>query len=115
MAENMMEWQHPDGYWSYAFTEPADQVGVSEKGTALWCLLLYRLYGITYDARHLEAARKALLWCMDNQYTGPDQDAYGSIVGITSQSGVTYRSWFPLSCTYTSGFFGLALIEELSL
>ena len=115
MAEQMMKWQHESGYWTYLFSKPVSKVGISEKGTALWSLLFYRLYAITENPAHLKTARKALEWCMDNQYAGNDPDAYGSLVGITPQSGVTYRNWFPLSCTYTSGFFGLAALEELKI
>ena len=111
-----MKWQDESGFWWFNFNkrEQAEGViGISEKGTALWSLLFYRLYDISGDPRHLETARKALTWCMDNQYTGEDSDAYGSLVGINHASGVTYRRWFPLSCIYTSGFFGLAVLEEL--
>jgi hypothetical protein len=52
---------------------------------------------------------------MDNQYTGSDIEGQGGVIGLTFQSGVTYRNWFPLACSYTSGFFGLAILEELKL
>jgi hypothetical protein len=63
----------------------------------------------------LAAARKALQWLIDNQYIGPDPDGFGSVIGCSPHSGVVYRNWFNLSCTYTSGFFGLAALEELKL
>lgn len=115
MADHLMKWQHPDGSWSWIFDRPVEEVGVGEKATALWSMLFYKLYGYTNDQRHLEAARKALGWCIDNQYTGNDAEAYGGIVGSCPQSGVVYRPWYTLCCTYASGFFGLAALEELKL
>lgn len=115
MATVLMDYQHNEGYWTYNFDKPVSEVGISEKGTALWSLLFYRLYEITKNPKHLEAARKALIWCMDNQYTGADVEGQGGVIGVTFQSGVTYRNWFPLACSYTSGFFGLAILEELKL
>ena len=115
MAEQLMKWQDSSGCWSFYFNRPVEEVGISEKGTALWSYLFYRLYAATGDQRHLETARKALAWCLENQYTGPDPEAYGSLVGCSPQSAVIYRKWFNVSCLYTSGFFGLAVIEELKL
>ncbi len=115
MAAHLLAAQHADGGWSFEFDQPAATVGVSEKGTALWSLLFYRLHAITGRADHLHAARQALTWCLENQSTGPDRDGHGGIIGVTFQSGVTYRPWFPLACSYTSAFFGLAALEELKL
>ena len=44
MAETVIKWQHQSGYWTHDFKSPANEVGISEKGTALWSFLLYRLY-----------------------------------------------------------------------
>jgi hypothetical protein len=114
MAGYMTDTQLPDGSWSYDFNS-RNEGEISEKGTALWSLLYYKLYGFTGKEEHLSVARKALTWCLDNQYDGPDLHAHGGVVGISRQSGVIYRKWFPLTCSYTSGFFGLALLEELSI
>lgn len=115
LAEHLLSWQQPDGCWAFNFNRPAAEVGISEKGTALWSLLLYRLHAATGEDRHLAAARQALRWCLDNQYGGPDPDARGSIVGCSPASGVSYRPWFRQSCAYTSAFFGLAVLEELDV
>lgn len=115
MAAMLIKYQNKAGYWSYNFDKPASEVGISEKGTALWSLLFYRLYEINKNPIYLETARKALTWCLDNQYMDSDIEGHGGLVGITSQSGVTYRSWYPLACSYTSAFFGLAVLEELKL
>lgn len=114
MGQHLLENQLNDGSWSYDF-KSQDASEISEKGTALWSLLFYKLYGFTNDHQHLDVARKALKWCLNNQYDGPDLHAYGGVVGLSRQSGVVYRKWFPLACTYTSGFFGLAAIEELKI
>ena len=113
MADVLMKYQNEAGYWAYSFDKPASEVGISEKGTALWSLLFYRLYDINKNPEYLETARKALIWCLDNQYMGEDVEGHGGLIGITSQSGVTYRNWYPMACSYTSGFFGLAVLEEL--
>ncbi|MEO7799984.1 MAG: hypothetical protein ABIY47_19910 [Opitutaceae bacterium] len=115
MASHLVAAQHADGSWSYEFDQPSATVGISEKGTALWSLLFYRLHALTRDPAHLQAARRALTWCLENQSTGPDREGHGGIIGITFQSGVTYRAWFPLACSYTSAFFGLSVLEELKL
>ena len=93
MAQVLMDSQHEEGYWTDNFDKPAEEVGISEKGTALRSHLFYRLFAITKNPLHLETARKALIWCMDNPYMGPDVEGYGGIIGLTSQSGVTYPHW----------------------
>lgn len=115
MAEAVMNWQHPDGSWSFNADKPVMDVGVAEKATALWSLHFYRLYRHTGDPRHLAAARRALTWCVDHQYFGSDPDARGSLVGVGPASAVGYRQWFRVSCTYSSAFFGAAIMEELQL
>jgi hypothetical protein len=60
-------------------------------------------------------ASTALLWCLENQYTGPDTEAIGGLVGSTPASMVGVRHYFPASCAYTTAFFGLAVLEELKL
>jgi len=115
LAQHLVDAQHEAGCWSFLFHKPAEDVGISEKGTAAWSFLFYRLYGETGENQYLVTARKALQWLIDYQYLGPDPDAFGSVVGCSPHSGVVYRDWFNLSCTYTSGFFGLAALEELKL
>ncbi len=115
MAEHLIEWQAPSGYWAFISNRQASEVGVSEKGTALWSYLFYQLYRATGDPRHLEVARKALTWCIQNQYIGPDPQAHGGLVGVSPHSAVGYRAWYRVCCAYTSGFFGLAALEELNL
>ncbi|PHX71591.1 MAG: hypothetical protein CK548_06385 [Opitutia bacterium] len=97
--------------------QSVERHGISEKGTALWALHFYRLYRSTGDANHLAVARKALAWCLANQYRGSDPQAHGGIVGMTEQSavGAGHRAWFKVSCAYTTGFASLATIEELKL
>ena len=114
MAKHLIDNQLPDGSWSYDF-KSQNENEISEKGTALWSLLFYKLYNFTKDPEHLKVARHALTWCLDNQYDGPDIHAHGGVVGMSRQSGVVYRKWFPLTCSYTSGFFGLAILEEMKL
>jgi hypothetical protein len=115
MAEHLVKSQHPNGSWSFNYDKAVEQTGIGEKGTALWSYLFYELYKYTKEDIYLQVGRKALIWCMNNQYDGSDPNAYGSIVGQNPQSGVGYRSWFNVSCTYTSAFMGMAILEELSL
>jgi hypothetical protein len=58
--------------------------------------------------------RRALRRRLDNQYRGPDPEAHGAVIGVSPHSAVGYRPWFRVSCAYTSGFFGLAVLEELN-
>lgn len=114
MAEAMLPYQAEDGSWNWRYNQSLEEVGYSEKGTALWSYLLYELYNHTGEEKYCEAARRALLWCLNNLYDGPDVEANGSLVGCSPQSGVGYRRWFRVSCTYTSAFLGLAILEELN-
>lgn len=115
MAKQFQKNQNEDGSWSYIFDGDAEEVGISEKGTALWSLLFYQLYNATEKPEYLQAARKALSWCLENQYTGPDIEAIGGLVGATPASMVGIREYFPSSCAYTTGFFGMAILEELKI
>lgn len=114
MADHLIHWQHPAGCWSFQFNQPVEHVGISAKGTALWSVLLYRLYGHTRDSKHLRAAQRALAWCIEHQYLGPDPDAVGGLMGCSPQSAVHYRRWFRISCAYGAGFFGIAALAELN-
>lgn len=115
LAKHIMEWQHPSGYFTCVFDMPSDKVGIDDKSTPLWSLLLYRLFKHTNRQEHLDAARRALHWCVGNLYTGSDCQARGGIVGVNNFSGVSYRRWFPLTCLYSSAFLGLAILEEMGL
>ncbi len=115
MADQLAEHQLPDGSWSFVFDRPPEEVGITEKGTALWSLLFYQLYEATGEEKYLQTARKALLWCLDHQYTGPDPEAIGGLVGRTNASMVGIRYFYDATCAYTTGFFGLAILEELKL
>ncbi len=117
LAEQMAQWQRADGSWVFIADQTVEKQGISEKGTALWSLLHYRLYRATGDQRHLAVARKALGWCVANQYHGPDPAAAGGIVGMTEHSavGAGHRAWFRVTCAYTTAFAALAIIEELNL
>lgn len=113
MANHLVENQHPDGSWSFVFNLEPEDTGITEKGTALWSLLFYQLYDATGNEKYLETARYALIWCLDNQYTGPDPEAVGGLVGRTNASMVGIRHYYDATCAYTTGFFGLAILEEL--
>ena len=115
MGDSLIATQLPDGSWAFNFDRPPAEVGISEKGTALWSLLFYRAHAASGEARHRDAARKALEWCVNNQYAGPDAEAHGGLIGVSPHSAVGYRPWFRVACTYASGFFGLATLEELKL
>lgn len=115
MAEVVLSHQLVDGSWASTFNGSPTDVGVSEKGTAAWSRLLYEMYSYTKEPRHLTAARKALGWLMEQHYRGDDENAYGGILTNTPEGAITYRQWFRTSCQYTSGFFGLALLQELRL
>jgi unsaturated chondroitin disaccharide hydrolase len=110
MADCLIQHQNTDGSWSFEFDKKPEAYGRSEKGTAYWANLLYRLNDFRPQPRYAQAAQRALDWCVANQYRGADCDGFGGVIGRTPHSGVVYRRFFDLSCTYTSAFFGEALI-----
>ncbi|MEQ9438912.1 MAG: hypothetical protein RIG62_07670 [Cyclobacteriaceae bacterium] len=115
LSNHLLEAQAADGHWDFVFQGNEYEDEVSAKGTALWTLLFYQLYQYTHEPLHLEAARKGLSWCMNQQYLGEDAAAYGGIAEINRESGVVYRRWNELICSYTVSWFGLALLEELKV
>ena len=115
MAEYILETQKPDGSWNFMLDRTEEEAGVDDKGTPLWSLLLYRLYEACRIPRYLEGARRALNWCLENQIQEGDRECVGGLAGANPQAAVVYRPWFKLSCLYTSGFFALALLEELRI
>ena len=115
ITEHVLEAQLPDGSWSVRLERPIEEVGVTDKGTALWAYLFIRLYKATGDEHYLTAGMKALEWCMDHQYFGDDALARGGIVGRSWPSGIIYRHWFDMVTTYTVSFFGNALSEALTI
>ena len=115
IADHLIQHQLPDGSWSfYLNRDPADW-GIGEKATALWSMHFYHLYRATGEKIYLETARKALLWCLENQYTGPDPEAIGGLPGRSPASMVGIRPFFHATCSYTTGFFGMAILQELAL
>lgn len=115
MADAMLKAQNRDGSWYFRFDKGSEEQGIAEKGTAYWSGLLYRLYDCTGSITYLDRAEQALMWCMDHQYWGEDSDGVGGIIGRNAASGVIYRRFFDLSCTYTSAFLGDALIRSHKL
>ena len=115
MADILLEKQNQDGSWNFMLNRTEEEAGLDEKGTPLWALLLYRLYGACGEARYLTGARNALAWCMRNQITDGAPECVGGLAGANPQSAVVYRPWFLHTCLYTAGFFALALLEELKL
>ncbi|TWO34524.1 hypothetical protein E1J38_001330 [Seonamhaeicola sediminis] len=117
LADQLVENQNPDGSWNFVFdSREGDRTAIpTDKGTPLWSLLMYRIYETTNNVKYLESARKALTWCLENQYLGPDPEAIGSIVGRTNASMVGYRFYYDATCAYSTGFFGLAILKELEL
>jgi hypothetical protein len=103
--------------WNFVFDAPeGDKTAIpTDKGTPLWSLLMYRIYQTTKKSKYLQSARKALVWCLDNLYSGPDPEAIGSIVGRTNASMVGYRFFFDATCAYSTGFLGLAILEEIKI
>src|SRR5690606_31954672 len=115
MSAHLVKHQAPDGHWEFNFAESSVANEASAKGTSLWAWLFYRLHAHTGDSTHLEAARKALRWCLAHRERGDDPNAIGGIADMNSTSGVVYRRWDKLVCNYTMAFVGLALLEELKL
>jgi hypothetical protein len=115
IGETVLRYQREDGSWSENMRDQANGLGITEKGTALWSFLLYRIYGRTGDERYLSAARSALRWSIRQQPETSDPHARGGIPGISNGSGVVFRRWFRLSCLFTCAFAGLAIMEELRI
>jgi hypothetical protein len=113
ISEMVLEAQFDDGSWAVRWDRTAEEVGKTDKGTALWALLFTRLYKVTKNEKYKIAADKAIIWCMDHQYFGDDLMARGGIVGRAWTSGIVYRHWFDMVTTYTMGFYGNAIVEGL--
>lgn len=114
MANILMKYQQPEGYWPFIFKGGNDEVQ-SVKGTTLWCLLFYELYQYTRNEEHLKTARNALKWCLNQQIIESSSMANGGIPEITSESGVVYCRWNKVICSYAMAWYGLALMEELKI
>lgn len=112
MADYLLDYQRENGSWGFLLTDHHSDQDAADKGTALWCLLLYMLCEETGGKDYLEAARKALNWCMQQQYVGENIHARGGIISVSGESGITYRPYYRMCCQYTTGFFGLALLKE---
>lgn len=113
MAEHLLEAQLPDGSWPHRFDRAVDEFGIGAKGTVLWSWLFYELHRQTEDPRHLHAARSALDWALLHQDWSDDPHARGGIASASHHAAVGYREFFPHTCTYAAGFFGLAILNEL--
>ena len=114
MADYLISCQRENGSWGFLFTDKESDRDAADKGTALWCLLLYMLYEETKETYYLESAQRALNWCMQQQYVGSNIHARGGIISVSGESGITYRPYYRMCCQYTSGFFGLALLKEIA-
>jgi hypothetical protein len=47
IAEHLLKAQAEDGTWTVRWDRPAEEVGITDKGTALWALLFLRLFKMT--------------------------------------------------------------------
>ncbi len=115
LATSVIEQQMDNGAFPFSLDVDYPKVGISEKGTSLWSMLLFQLYRYSGNPKHLQAAHKALKWCTKNRYSGADNLAAGGIAGDTWASGIVYRNYYSLICTYTMDWYGLAILEQLRL
>lgn len=104
--------QGEDGTWTYTFHRPGAAEPADDKAIAIWAYLLYDLHRVTKDPAHLAAARRALGWCLRHQWRGDDPYLDGAILNTNAMAYVRRR---PMTILYSTTFFGLALLEELSL
>jgi hypothetical protein len=109
LAEKVIDCQSPSGAWTYGFKRPGADDPLDDKGTAIWAYFLYRLHHHTGEARYLDAARRALGWCLRMQYLGEDVNLQGALLNTNSMAYVRRR---PMTILYSTTFFGLALLEE---
>jgi len=65
IAMEISRWQQPSGCWNFRYMESKEKVGISEKGTAIWSYIFYKLYKITGKENYLQTARDALIWCLN--------------------------------------------------
>lgn len=112
LAQKVMDCQADDGSWTYLFTKPKPGDPIDDKGTAIWAFLFYDLYKRSKNPEHLAAGRRALGWCLRQQYHGDDPNLRGAIFHPNSMAYVRRR---PMSILYTTTFFGHALLQELAL
>jgi hypothetical protein len=107
-----MACQAEDGSWTYVFKKPGAGDPIDDKATAIWAYFFYELFKTTNAPEDRAAARRALGWCLRHQYRGADAPLDGAIPWTNSMAYVRRR---PMTILYTTTFFGLAILEELSL
>jgi hypothetical protein len=112
LAAKVISCQGVDGSWTYLFKRPEAGDAIDDKGTAIWAYLFYDLHRVTRDPQYLDVARRALGWCLRQQYRGDDPNLDGAIYHPCSMAYVRRR---PMTVLYTTTFFGLALLQELEL
>lgn len=77
-ADYLVEHQNANGSWNYMLN--IEDSGECNKGTPVIAYHLLRLSELIPEAtRYVSSARKALEWCEEHQYRGPDQFAVGGI------------------------------------
>jgi hypothetical protein len=112
LADRVIACQADDGGWTYLFKTPAAGDFIDDKGTAIWAYLFYDLYKVSRSPGDLAAARRALGWCLRHQYRGGNPHLDGALLHTNSMAYVRRR---PMTILYSTTFFGLAMLEELSL
>jgi hypothetical protein len=113
VADRVAACQRPDGGWAGGlFKPPVMSEAVDDKCTAIWAYFFYDLYRETKNPRDLAVARAATGWCLRHQDWGNDPHTRGAMVTENSMAYVRRR---PMVNTYSTVFFGLALLEELKL
>ena len=112
LAQRVMACQADDGAWTVQFRRPVAGDQIDDRGTALWAYYFYKVYRITGKAEFLEAARRALGWCLLHQVRSNDSHLDGALVNTRSMGYIQRR---PMTILDTNTFFALALLEELKL
>lgn len=113
VAEFVCDRQSVDGGWSTFLDTSAEECGVDEKAVAIWAYLLQRLARMTGSGTYRDHSRHAISYLTERQdLSSARREGWGGVPGRSPRSGIMYREWFRLSCSYTVSFLALALLEE---
>jgi len=107
-ADYLVEHQNANGSWNYMLN--IEDSGECNKGTPVIAYHLLRLSELIPEAtKYISSAKKALEWCEEHQYRGPDQFAVGGIHARNAEGCIVAFPNTDTIFTYGVAYYLLAL------